>query len=68
MRRTVDEFWNALDVGDGAKRNIAQLLRKGFARALRRGLIDVNPLSRADIDVPSKKRRVRGAIQGPGAR
>jgi integrase len=23
----------------------------------------VNPLSRADIDVPSKKRRVRGAIQ-----
>jgi integrase len=59
----VEEFWNAVDVGDGAKRNIAQLLRKGFARALRRGLIDVNPLSRADIDVPSKKRRVRGAIQ-----
>jgi integrase len=59
----VEEFWNALHVGDGAKRNIAQLLRKGFARALRRGLIEVNPLSRADIDVPSKKRRVRGAIQ-----
>lgn len=59
----VEKFWNALDVGDGAKRNIAQVLRKGFTRALRRGLIDMNPMTRADIDVPSKKRRVRGAIR-----
>ncbi len=59
----VEEFWRSLNVGDGAKRNIAQVLRKGFARGVRRGLIDINPMSRADIDVPSKKKRVRGAIQ-----
>ncbi len=59
----VEEFWRSLDVGDGAKRNIAQVLRKGFTRAVRRGLIDVNPLSRADVGVPSKKKRVRGAIR-----
>ncbi len=54
---------NALAVRDGARRNIAQVLRKGFTRALKRGLIEVNPVVRADIEVPSKKRRVRGPIQ-----
>ncbi|MEO8425462.1 MAG: site-specific integrase [Actinomycetota bacterium] len=59
----IEQFWNSLDVGDGAKRNIAQVLRKGFTRALRRGLIEVNPMTRADLEVPSKRRRVRGPIQ-----
>ena len=59
----VESFWRALDIGDGAKRNVAQVLRKGFTRALRRGLIDVSPLARADIEVPSKKRRIRGPIE-----
>ena len=59
----VESFWDALSVGVGARRNIAQLLRKAFARAVRRGIIDVNPLSRSDIAVPSKKIRVRGPIR-----
>jgi site-specific recombinase XerD len=59
----VETFWRALDAGDGARRNIAQVLRKGFTRALKRELIEVNPMVRADIEVPSKKRRVRGAIE-----
>ncbi len=59
----VEAFWNALTCGDGARRNIAQVLRKGFTRALRRGLIEVNPMTRSDIEVPSKKKRVRGAVK-----
>jgi integrase len=63
MPEDVEAFWRALDAGDGARRNIAQVLRKGFTRALKRGLIEVNPMLRADIEVPSKRRRVRGPIQ-----
>ena len=59
----VEAFWGRLDIGDGAKRNVGQLLRKGFSRAVRRGLIDVSPLSRADIAIPSKRTRVRGPIR-----
>ncbi len=59
----VEAFWNSLTCGDGAKRNIAQVLRKGFTRAVKRGFIESNPMHRADIEVPSKKRRVRGAIR-----
>ncbi|MDP9185092.1 MAG: hypothetical protein M3O29_05435, partial [Actinomycetota bacterium] len=59
----VEAFWNALSCGDGARRNIAQVLRKGFSRAVKRGLIEANPMLRADIEVPSKRKRVRGAAR-----
>jgi integrase len=59
----VEAFWGALTCGDGAKRNIAQVLRKGFSRATKRGLIEANPMLRADVEVPSKRKRVRGPIQ-----
>ncbi len=59
----VEDFWNGLDITVGARRNVGQLLRKAFGRALKRGLIDMNPLVRADISIPSKKKRVRGPIQ-----
>jgi integrase len=59
----VEDFWHTLDgLGIAARRNVGALLRKAFTRAVRRGLIDVNPMLRADIAVPSKRRRVRGAI------
>lgn len=63
----ISEFWNALDEGDGAKRNIAQVPRKGFTRALKRGDIDINPMVHADIQVPSKKTRVPRRDPAPGA-
>jgi integrase len=59
----IENFWFALRCGDGAKRNIAQVLAKGFSRAVKRGLIESNPMRRADIQVPSKRKRVRGAIR-----
>jgi integrase len=59
----VEAFWDALRCGDGARRNIAQVLRKGFSRALKRRLIDTNPMLQSDIEVPSKKLRVRGPIE-----
>lgn len=59
----VESFWNSLTCGDGARRNVAQVLRKGFTRAVKRGLIELNPMTRADIEVPSKRKRVRGAIE-----
>jgi hypothetical protein len=31
--RDIEDFWRALTVGDGARRNIAQVLRKGFPGA-----------------------------------
>jgi integrase len=59
----IEEFWNKLKkerkLGTAALRNVGQVLRKGFRAAVRRGLIEVNPMSRADIKVPSKSDRVR---------
>jgi len=54
----IENFWFALRCGDGAKRNIAQVLAKGFSRAVKRGLIETNPMRRADIQVPSKRKRI----------
>lgn len=54
----VERYWNGLDIGNGALRNVAQLLSMAFRRALRAGIIDVNPLDRApDIRKPPIRRR-----------
>jgi integrase len=41
------DYWGRLNVGRGALGNIAQLLSLAFRRAVRTGLIDLNPLVRA---------------------
>lgn len=56
MPDDVQRFWDRLKIGNGALRNVQQLLSKGFNRAVRAGLIDVSPLHRTDIHRPSKRR------------
>lgn len=53
----VQRFWDGLEIGNGALRNVQQLLSKGFNRAVRGGLIDVSPLRRTDIRRPTKRQR-----------
>jgi integrase len=50
-------YWASLDgLGDGALRNVRQLLSKAFHTAVREGVIDVSPLERANIKAPPKRR------------
>ncbi len=56
----VEDYWRNLDLGVGALRNVAALIRKAFNKAKRRGLIDISPLERADIRIPSRSVRSGG--------
>jgi integrase len=51
------EYWEGLDAGVGARRNIYLLLSKAFTRAVKDGVLQVSPLVRADIKRPPKGRR-----------
>lgn len=54
----LSDYWASLSIGNGALRNVHQLISKAFTRAVATGLIDVNPLKRAlDVKRPSKVRR-----------
>jgi integrase len=50
----VEEFWNRLDIGDGALRGVKQVLAMAFNRARKRGIIDVSPLDRLDLSVKAR--------------
>jgi integrase len=54
-------WWGSLDAGPGALRNVQQLLSMAFTRAVRTGLIDVNPLTRAP-EVRKPRRSARPAV------
>jgi integrase len=56
----VEHYWRNLDLGVGALRNVAALIRKAFNTAKRQGLIDISPLERADIRIPSRRVRSGG--------
>lgn len=52
------DYWGGLDAGRGALGNIARLLSLAFRRAVRTGLIDLNPLERApEVRKPSARGR-----------
>jgi integrase len=51
------EFWAKLDGGPGTLRNVRQLLSKGFNAAIREGIRDDNPMTRAAIRAPAKVRQ-----------
>lgn len=50
-------FWEDLDAGVGARRNVYLLLSKAFNRAIRDGIIDISPLVRAGLKRPPKGRQ-----------
>jgi integrase len=52
----LSDYWASLDAGNGALRNVHQLLSKALNRAIVAGLIHFNPLKRA----PDVKRPPRG--------
>jgi integrase len=52
------DYWGRLDIGRGALGNVARLLSLAFRRAVRTGLIDLNPLERApEVRKPSARGR-----------
>jgi integrase len=52
----LQRYWDALTCGPGALRGVRQLLSKAFRRAVRHELIPSNPMERADIRAPGKRR------------
>jgi integrase len=54
----VRDYWSGLNLGPGALRNVRQLLSKGFNAAIREGVRDDNPMTRAAIRAPAKDRQV----------
>lgn len=54
----VAAFWDGLDgLGNGALRNVKQLLSKAFHTAVREGIREASPLERANIKAPPKVRQ-----------
>lgn len=53
----VRDYWSRLHLGPGALRNVRQLLSKGFNAAIREGVRDDNPMTRAAIRSPAKDRQ-----------
>jgi integrase len=54
----VRAFWDGLNLGNGALRNVRQLLAKAFNAAVVEGIIDVSPMHRAQVKAPPKRREV----------
>lgn len=53
----LSSWWAGLTAGPGALRNVAQLVTMAFRRAVRQGVIDVNPMDRAEIRKPAGRQR-----------
>jgi integrase len=66
IRRVTPEqltaYWAGLTCGPGAAGNVARLLRLTFRRAVRTGLLEVNPLERAP-EIRRSRKPVRGPVR-----